>query len=293
MRSQAERPCARAGLRRPEAGRARGGARQPAAPAADGRADRRHGARGARRADGARRRRSRAARSSRCCSPSTTWTWCSATPTASSCSTRARSSPRARPTRCAPTRRCARCTLAMLEVRALSAGYGRAQVLFDLELAVAHGRGGGAARPQRRRQVHHAEGDHGPGARRAAARLSSTARASTRLAPLRDRPPRPGLCARGPAHLHRPHRGREPGGGPPAAARRRRRPGRWSGCSSLFPALDRCSAGAAARMSGGEQQMLCIARTLAGNPRGDPARRALGRAGAGGRRPGRAPRSWS
>ncbi len=43
----------RAGLWRPEARRARHRAGQPAAPAADGRADRRHGAEGTRRADGA------------------------------------------------------------------------------------------------------------------------------------------------------------------------------------------------------------------------------------------------
>ena len=46
----------RAGLWRPQAGRAGDGARQPAAAAADGRADRRHGAEGADRADGARGR---------------------------------------------------------------------------------------------------------------------------------------------------------------------------------------------------------------------------------------------
>ena len=36
---------------------------------------------------------------------------------------------------------------------------------------------------------------------------------------------------------------------------------------ALFPALGRMRDRPAARMSGGEQQMLCIARTLAGNPR--------------------------
>src|SRR5215510_4108460 len=58
---------------------------------------------------------------------------------ASSCSTRARSSPRARRPRCVWIRKCARCTLAMLEVRRLSAGYGRARVLFDVDLAVEKG----------------------------------------------------------------------------------------------------------------------------------------------------------
>ena len=46
--------------------------------AADGRADRRHGAARAHRADGADRRPRARARASPCCSPSTTWTSCSA-----------------------------------------------------------------------------------------------------------------------------------------------------------------------------------------------------------------------
>ena len=37
-------------------------------------------------------------------------------------------------------------------------------------------------------------------------------------------------------------------------------------CSQLFPALAALRERRGARMSGGEQQMLCIARTLAGNP---------------------------
>ena len=45
---------------------------------------------------------------SACCSPSTTWTWCSATRTACSCCCGARSSPRARRTRSGPIRRCGR-----------------------------------------------------------------------------------------------------------------------------------------------------------------------------------------
>ena len=44
---------------------------------------------GARRADGAHGAGWRGRRRSPCCSPSTTWTWCSARPTASSCSTAA------------------------------------------------------------------------------------------------------------------------------------------------------------------------------------------------------------
>ena len=43
-------------------------------------------------------------------------------------------------------------------------------------------------------------------------------------------------------------------------------PGRPSGCSRSSPTSPRCAAAAPAQMSGGEQQMLTIARTLMGNP---------------------------
>ena len=76
-------------LWRPQAAGTGDRARQPAEAAADGRADRRHGAARAHRADAAdRRHRPRTSRSA-CCSPSTTWTWCSNMPTASWCSTAA------------------------------------------------------------------------------------------------------------------------------------------------------------------------------------------------------------
>src|SRR5687768_3849914 len=69
-----------------------------------------------------------------CSSPSTTWTWCSDSPAASSSCISAKSLPPERRSRSAPTRAYARCILATLEIRGLSAGYGRARVLFDVDL---------------------------------------------------------------------------------------------------------------------------------------------------------------
>ena len=83
-------PLRRTRLWRSQAAGIRGGAGQPAKTAADGRADRRHGAARTHRVDAA--DRAHCARNSRsaCSSPSTTWTWCSSTPTASWCSIAAR-----------------------------------------------------------------------------------------------------------------------------------------------------------------------------------------------------------
>ena len=82
---QADAPLRGARLRRSEAGGTGDRAGQPPAPAADGRADRGHGAGRARGADAAAPPNLRAHPASRCCLPSTTWTWCSRTPTAFSC----------------------------------------------------------------------------------------------------------------------------------------------------------------------------------------------------------------
>src|SRR5262245_37572647 len=68
-----------------------------------------------------------------------TWTRCSALPTGWSCFTSASSLPRERRTRSAPTNASGRSTLAMLEVKGLSAGYGRAQVLHDMSFAAREG----------------------------------------------------------------------------------------------------------------------------------------------------------
>jgi branched-chain amino acid transport system ATP-binding protein len=154
--------------------------------------------------------------------------------------------------------------LAKLEVRALSAGYGRARVLFDIDLEVGEG------------EVVALLGRNGAG-------KSTTLKAIMGLVP-----PSAGTVVfdgRALAGLE-PHQiarlglgyvpedrriftdltvsenlevGRQgPRGGAPAWTEER--------LFALFPALAPLRERRGGRMSGGEQQMLCIARTLAGNP---------------------------
>jgi branched-chain amino acid transport system ATP-binding protein len=88
------------------------------------------------------------------------------------------------------------------------------------------------------------------------------------LAP--DRAARPGLCARGPPHLHRADGAGEPEVG-------KQKPRRWPDGQAvphwtpeklfaLFPNLGEMPERLGGRMSGGEQQMLSVARTLMGQP---------------------------
>lgn len=152
----------------------------------------------------------------------------------------------------------------MLEVRGLNAGYGRAQVLFDVDLDVGQG------------EVVALLGRNGAG-------KSTTLKAIMGLVPRLSgeivfdaRPIRnlePYEIARlGLGYVPEDRRiftdltvienlevARQPqrGAAPPWTEER---------LFALFPALARLRDRRGARMSGGEQQMLCIARTLAGNP---------------------------
>ena len=158
----------------------------------------------------------------------------------------------------------ARCTLATLEVRGLNAGYGRAQVLFNVDLDVREG------------EVVALLGRNGAG-------KSTTLKAIMGLVP-----PRSGevtLNGKSISHLE-PHEIARLGLGYVPEDRRiftdltvtenlevGRQAPRGNAPSwtveklfALFPALAALRERRGARMSGGEQQMLCIARTLAGNP---------------------------
>jgi branched-chain amino acid transport system ATP-binding protein len=152
----------------------------------------------------------------------------------------------------------------MLEVRGLNAGYGRAQVLFDVDLDVGQG------------EVVALLGRNGAG-------KSTTLKAIMGLVPplsgeiVFDAKPTRNLepyeIARlGLGYVPEDRRiftdltvienlevARQPprGAAPPWTEER---------LFALFPALARLRDRRGARMSGGEQQMLCIARTLAGNP---------------------------
>ena len=154
--------------------------------------------------------------------------------------------------------------MAKLEVRGLSAGYGRARVLFDIDLEVGEG------------EVVALLGRNGAG-------KSTTLKAIMGLVPpssgtvVFDGRPLGGLephqIARlGLGYVPEDRRiftdltvsenlevGRQgPRSGAPA----------WTDekLFALFPALAPLRERRGGRMSGGEQQMLCIARTLAGNP---------------------------
>jgi len=153
----------------------------------------------------------------------------------------------------------------MLEVRDLSAGYGRAQVLFELDLAVAKG------------EVVALLGRNGAG-------KSTTLKAIMGLAE-----PRGGEIRFDGARIdgRAPHEIARLGLGYVPEDRRiftdltvaenlevGRQPPRPSAPAwpverllELFPALRPLAGRRGGSLSGGEQQMLCIARTLAGNPR--------------------------
>ena len=131
-------------------------------------------------------------------------------------------------------------------------------------------RGGGADGPQRRRQVHHHEGDHGSHRRAAGHACASTASDISRLKPFE-------IARRGLGFTPEDRRifadltvmenldiGRQPprrfADGAPAPA--------WTPekLFALFPNLAEMPNRLGDRMSGGEQQMLTVARTLMGNP---------------------------
>jgi len=153
----------------------------------------------------------------------------------------------------------------MLEVRGLRAGYGRAQVLFDVDLEVRAG------------EVVALLGRNGAG-------KSTTLKAIMGLVPATAgevkfegrelRALEPYEIARlGLGYVPEDRRiftdltvaeNLEVGRQPPRAGAPD-----WSEhrLFQLFPALAPLRERRGARMSGGEQQMLCIARTLAGNPR--------------------------
>jgi branched-chain amino acid transport system ATP-binding protein len=161
-------------------------------------------------------------------------------------------------------RACGRSTLAILEVRRLVAGYGRAQVLFEIDLAVERG------------EIVALLGRNGAG-------KSTTLKAIMGLIPvlsgdvvfdghnLKSREPHE-IARLGLGYVPEDRRiftdltvaenlevGRRPARGGASV---------WTDerLFALFPALAPLRNRRGARMSGGEQQMLCIARTLAGNP---------------------------
>jgi len=148
----------------------------------------------------------------------------------------------------------------MLEVAGLNAGYGRAQVLFGVSLTAAAG------------EVVSLLGRNGAGKSTTLKAIMGLVEPSSGKVAF-DGKPIAGL---------EPYRIARLGLGYVPEDRRiftdltvsenlsvGRRPGTWTDekIFALFPSLAAMQARSGGRMSGGEQQMLCIARTLAGNPR--------------------------
>jgi branched-chain amino acid transport system ATP-binding protein len=153
----------------------------------------------------------------------------------------------------------------MLEARRLSAGYGRAQVLFEVSLSVDRGEvaallgrnGAGKSTTLKAIMglVPPAAGEvHFDGQRIDGRAAHEIARAGLGYVP-EDRRIFPELSVAENLEVGR----QPPRPGTPAWTRER--------LLGLFAALGTMLDRPGGRMSGGEQQMLCIARTLAGNPK--------------------------
>ena len=125
-------------------------------------------------------------------------------------------------------------TALMLAVRDLHAYYGRAHILRRRLARGRRWRGGGVARPQRRRQVDHPEVHHGAGA---AGRRHRELRgpADRAAGALSHRAARAGLRARGTAHLHGAYGHGKSRGRPAAAATRRAGVDREQALRRCFP----------------------------------------------------------
>ncbi len=155
----------------------------------------------------------------------------------------------------------------LLQAQNLDVRYGPSQALFGVSIDVAAGDGAGRARRQRRRQEHARPCRLGPGGTGRRSGDCSTGTDITGLPAHRIR--RLGLTyvPEGRGHLPRPVGHRQPadggGAGAPQRAGGRHRPGRR--------AVSRCSAPGrsqrAGSLSGGEQQMLALARALAVSPK--------------------------
>ena len=152
-----------------------------------------------------------------------------------------------------------------LSVHDLNSHYGPAHILFDIALEVGEGEvvallgRNGAGKSTTFRSI------VGLVAQRTG-RIVFEGRDVSDAADARDRARRARLCAGGAAHLHGSDGRGKSRGRPPAGAAERADTGTREKLFALFPNLGEMRDRPGGRMSGGEQQMLTIARTLMGNP---------------------------
>ena len=116
------------------------------------------------------------------------------------------------------SRACLTSAAPLLAVEDLQAWYGESHILHGVDFRRARRRGGDAARPQRRRQDHDAEVDHGHGRRSAPARCASRASETDRPHVRPDR-----------ARRHRASARRSAASSPASTSRRTCCCRRWSG----------------------------------------------------------------
>ena len=153
--------------------------------------------------------------------------------------------------------------MSLLEVNGLNAYYGDSHILFDVSLRVEKheavalvGRNGAGKSTTLKSLM-------GVVARRTGSIKLDGVELVGREGP-QHRPSRHAARARGPAHLRQPQRRREHH---PRRADRRRANGRSSAFTSMFPRLKERRTSRGTDLSGGEQQMLAIARALVRDPK--------------------------
>ena len=151
---------------------------------------------------------------------------------------------------------------ALLEVDGLNSYYGDSHILFDVSLQRREERGRGAARPQRRRQEHDAEEPDRPGA-------PALRHGRARRQPTSGLPPH-AIAALGLQLV--PEERRIFGSlnveeNLVLAGLTRNRAGRWSGSGRRSRDCKERRRSRGTDLSGGEQQMLAIARALVRDPK--------------------------
>ena len=155
---------------------------------------------------------------------------------------------------------------ALLEVEGLHAHYDKSHILHGVSMTIGAGRDRQPARAQRLGPLDHAQGHHGAGAADRRARSASTAAISPASAPSGSPASASPTCRRSARSSPTSRSTRTCAS---ACSRRVAGVPRWTvdQMFAFFPQLKERRTTAAGMLSGGEQQMLTICRSLLGNPR--------------------------